>query len=137
VIANQRFTRNGSKIASLAQVSPRPSVHAQGPHSSRRFAASRRLDSSSAWKGKQAILYFQARDSVLSVRKRTSNRAGATRILRKVQHMTASVAFHTKSFGPSLERCELLRRSNELLALGSRHPIIQSLWPGRVVCSNG
>jgi hypothetical protein len=51
--------------------------------------------------------------------------------------MTASVAFHTKSFGPSLERCELLRRSNELLALGSRHPIIQSLWPGRVVCSNG
>jgi hypothetical protein len=132
---NQRFPRDGSK-SPLAPYPPRPSVHAKGLTPRAGSQLSRRLDRSSAWKRKQAILYFQARDSVLSASKRTSNRASAARILRNVQHMTASVAFVTKSFGPSLERCEL-RRSIELLALGSWHPIIQSLWPGRVACSSG
>jgi hypothetical protein len=38
--------------------------------------------------------------------------------------MTASVAFVTKSYAPDLERCELLCRSIELLAPGTRHWII-------------
>ena len=38
--------------------------------------------------------------------------------------MTASVAFVTKSYTPDLERCELLCRSIELLARGTRHWII-------------
>ena len=38
--------------------------------------------------------------------------------------MTASVAFVTKSYGPDLERCELLCRSIELLAPDTRHWII-------------
>jgi hypothetical protein len=38
--------------------------------------------------------------------------------------MTPSVAFVTKSYGPDLERCELLCRSVELLAPDTRHWII-------------
>jgi Family of unknown function (DUF6492) len=38
--------------------------------------------------------------------------------------MTTSVAFVTKSYAPDLERCELLCRSIEVLAPGTRHWII-------------
>ena len=81
--------------------------------------------SRAAWKGRRAILYFRALDSVLSDRKRPSKGARAAQILgKREQHVTASVAFVTKSYAPDLKRCELLCRSIELLAPATRHWII-------------
>ena len=112
----------------MEQYSPKPSVHARGliPRANSSFPdGSTVVLRRSAWKARPAILYFRARDSVLSVRTRPSNGARCrTDTGKREQHMTASVAFVTKSYTPDLERCELLCRSIELLAPGASHWII-------------
>ncbi len=112
----------------MGQYSPQPSVLVRGliPRANSSFP------DGSTVVPREFRLEGQTSDSVLSgAGFRTFSQEAALEPVRshtdtgkREQHMTASVAFVTKSYEPDRERCELLCQSIELLAPETRHWII-------------